>query len=253
MIGPSPGADMSRRLRSGETVRGLFVGTRDATLCELLAMLKWHFLLVDAEHSEVDAVDMENIARACALRGSCPIARIPIGAPAEIGRFLDAGAVGVMFPFVESPQDARRAVQLIKYPPRGRRGLGAPRSADFGLRSPVKDQIVQSNRDTVAIVQIESLRGLEQVESIAAVDGVDVVFIGPADLSVALGVPCDWDAPVFIDAVTRIAAAAAASGKTFGAYAGSLERMQWYESQGARFMAAALEDLLTLGTEDFEL
>ncbi len=253
MIGPAAGVEMSRRLRSGESLRGLFVSTRDATLCELLAMLKWHFLLVDAEHSEFDAVDMENIARAGALRGSYPIARIPIGAPAEIGRFLDAGAVGVMFPFVESPQDAQRAVQLIKYPPRGRRGLGAPRSADFGLRSSVPDQIAQSDRDTVVIVQIESLRGLDQVESIAAVEGVDVVFIGPADLSVALGVPCNWNAPVFVEAVTRIAAAAAAAGKIFGAYAGSLERMQWYESRGARFTAAALEDLLMLGTEGFDL
>jgi 4-hydroxy-2-oxoheptanedioate aldolase len=241
--------DIKSRLLLGERLRGLFVCTGDATVCELVATLGWDFLLVDAEHSAVTVRDMENIARACERRGAAPAARVPATAPAEIGRYLDAGAVAVMVPFVETQQDAARAVQLVKYPPRGRRGLGAPRCADFGLTPSAADSIARANQSTMVIVQIESLRGLDAVEAIAAVDGVDVIFLGPADLSQALGAPLQWEAPAFTSAVERVASATAAAGKVFGAYAGSLERMQWYEARGARFMAAALEDLLILGSE----
>jgi 2-keto-3-deoxy-L-rhamnonate aldolase RhmA len=242
--------DVRARLQAG-TVRGLFVGTHDATLCEFVAMLGWDFLLVDAEHSAVSALDMEDIARACALRGACPMARVPATAPAELGRFLDAGAIGVMVPFVETSADAIRAVELIKYPPRGRRGLAAPRSADFGAMAPLKEEIARANRDTVVIVQIESLRGLDQVEEIAAVTGVDVVFVGPTDLSLALGAPFEWDAPIFEAAIARVASAAVGAHKVFGAYAGSRERMQWYEERGARFLVTALEDLILVGSHEF--
>lgn len=236
------------RLRGGDHVRGLFVSTYDATLCEFLALLGWDFLLVDAEHGAVTMRDMENIARACERRGVAATARVPMNAPAEVGRYLDAGAEAVMIPFVESPAEAARAVELIKYPPHGRRGLAAPRSSDFALVASLADEIARANRDTLVVIQIESLQGLKNVEAIAAVDGVDVVFLGPTDLSLALGVPSQWEAPAFGEAVKRIALAASRAGKAFGAYAGTRERMHWYEAQGARFMATALEDLLILGS-----
>jgi 4-hydroxy-2-oxoheptanedioate aldolase len=246
---PTPRLDIKSRLREGERVRGLFIATRDATLCEFVALLGWDFLLVDAEHGAVTASDMENIARACERRGVTAGARVPLRAPSEMGRFLDAGAVAVTIPFVESALDAARAVELIKYPPKGLRGLGAPRSANFCITDSIADEITRANRDTLVIVQIESLRGLDEVEEIAAVDGVDVLFLGPADLSLALGAPMLWDAPAFVAAVDRVASVVARTGKQFGAYAGSHDRMLWYEARGACFMAAALEDLLMLGSE----
>lgn len=234
-----------------ERLRGVFIGSGDATLCEYVALLGWDFLLVDAEHGAVTAHDMENIARACERRGVAAAARVPAAAPSEVGRFLDAGAIALMTPFVQSPLEAMRAVELIKYPPQGLRGLGAPRSGDFGLTGSMSDSIARANTETLVVVQIETLRGLASVEAIAAVEGVDVLFLGPADLSVAMGAPMQWDAPDFVKAVERIAAAAAHSDKVFGAYAGTPDRMQWYEDRGARFMAAALEDLLVLGSKLF--
>jgi 4-hydroxy-2-oxoheptanedioate aldolase len=248
----APRRDIKSRLRDGEHIRGLFIATRDATLCEFVALLGWDFLLLDAEHGAVAAADMENTARACERRGVTAGARVPLRAPSEIGRFLDAGAVAMMIPFVESALDAARAVELIKYPPQGLRGLGAPRRANFCLTDSIADEIARANRDTLVIVQIESLRGLDKLEEIAAVDGVDVLFLGPADLSLAVGAPMQWDAPAFVAAVDAVASVAARTGKKFGAYAGSRDRMLWYEARGACFMAAALEDLLMLGSEQLK-
>jgi len=247
--GSPPQPDLRLRLQRGESVRALFVGTSDATLCELAALLGWDMLIVDAEHGAVIPRDMENIARACERRGATAAARVPLGAPAEVGRYLDAGALAVMIPMVESAQQAERAVELVKYPPRGRRGVAAPRCADFGLLSEASEEFARANRDTVVIVQIESIRGLEQAEAIAAVDGIDVVFAGPADLSLALGVPLRWESPAFVSAIERVAAAARSACKVFGAYAGDRERMSWYEMKGARLIAAALEDLIVLGSQ----
>jgi len=152
-------------------------------------------------------------------------------------------------PMVDGPDDARRAVELVKYPPLGRRGLGAPRSAGFGVdASSAAAVVARANSESLVIAQIESEAAVEHAAEIAAVDSVDVLFIGPADLSLRLGVPCDWRHPKFVRAVTRVAAAAAEHGKVLGAYAASYEHIGWYLGVGARFVASALEDVLTNGT-----
>ena len=236
-------------LQSGRTVRGLFVCTYDASLCEFVATLGWDFLILDAEHGPIDTRAMEHIARACELRGTKAIARIPLTSAADVSRFLDAGACGVMVPMVDGPADARRAVELVKYPPLGQRGLGAPRSAGFGVDASTAATVVaRANSESLVIVQIESEAAVEHAAEIAAVECVDVMFIGPADLSLRLGVPCEWRHPKFINAVTRVAAVAAEHGKVLGAYAASCEHISWYEDVGARFIASALEDVLMNGT-----
>lgn len=236
------------RVRKGEVVRGAFVGTPDATLCELVALLGWDFLLADAEHSAVSVADLENIARACELRGATAGVRVKLEAASEISRFMDAGASLLMVPFVENADQARRAVELMKFPPLGTRGVAAPRSAQFGLVDNLTEELARANEESLLVVQIESRRGLDNIEEIAAVEGVDVLFLGPADLSVALGAPLEWESRTFKAAVAAIAEAASRNGKRFGAYAGSAERLRWYEQQGATFIATALEDMIALGS-----
>ena len=245
-------APMSLRTRlcHGETVRGLFVSTFDATLCEFIATLGWDFLIADAEHAAIDLKDMENIARACERRGMVPTARVPLVAPADISRFLDAGARAVMVPFVESGQEAQQAVTWSKFAPTGRRGLAAPRCGGFGSEPP-DVFVTRENHDTLVITQIESLRGLDNLAEILAVEGVDVVFVGPTDLSLALGHPQQWTHPRFRKEVEHVAKETLRAGKVFGAYAGSRDLLAWYESLGARFVAVALEDILIEGTHRF--
>jgi 4-hydroxy-2-oxoheptanedioate aldolase len=243
--------DLKSRLRGGQSVRGLFIPTFDATLCEFVATLGWDFLIADAEHSAIDLEHMENIARACERRGVVPAARVPLTAPNEISRFLDAGARGIMVPFVESREDAQRAVAFSKFAPAGRRGLAAPRCGGFGADLPLDQFVSRENRETFLIAQIESLRGLENLADIVAVPEIDIVFVGPTDLSLALGVPQQWSHPRFRQEVERIAELTLRGDKVFGAYAGTREQLTWYQSIGARFLVVALEDVLIEGTQRF--
>ena len=247
-VSAAPPVNLRTRLCAGDTVRGLFVATFDATLCEFIATLGWDFLIADVEHAAIDLKDMENIARACERRGMVPTARIPLATPADISRFLDAGARGVMVPFVESAEEARQAVAWSKFAPVGRRGLAAPRCGGFGGELAPEQFVQRENQQTLVIVQIESPRGLDNLAEILAVDGVDVVFIGPTDLSLALGCPQQWSDPRFRSAVERVAKETLRAGKVFGAYAGSRDMLSWYESLGARLLAVALEDILLEGT-----
>jgi 2-keto-3-deoxy-L-rhamnonate aldolase RhmA len=242
-------ASLKSRLQAGEVLRGMFVPTCDATLCEFISTLGWDFLIADAEHSAIDAKDMENIARACERRGTVPTARVPLSAPAEISRFLDAGARGVMIPFVESAEDARRATSFMKFAPVGRRGLAAPRTAGFGGDGPVQLFVQRENDETLLIAQIESRAGLERLDEIVRVEGVDVIFVGPSDLSLSLGIPQQWDHPTFLHAVDQVADAALRAGKVFGAYFSHPEQLSWYRSLGARLVVTALEDLISVGSK----
>lgn len=241
-------ANLRTRLCAGDTVRGLFVSTFDATLCEFIATLGWDFLIADVEHAAIDLKDMENIARACERRGMVPTVRVPLATPADISRFLDAGARAVMVPFVESAAEARQAVAWSKFAPVGRRGLAAPRCGGFGSELPPDLFVTRENQETMVITQIESPCGLDNLTEILAVDGVDAVFVGPTDLSLALGCPQQWSDPRFRNAVERVAKETLRAGKVFGAYAGSREQLSWYESLGARFLAVAIEDILIEGT-----
>lgn len=249
---PSGRPDFKSRLRSGDHLRALFVGTLDATLCELVALLGWDMLIVDAEHGAMNARDMESIARACELRGAVAAARIPRSASYEIGRYLDAGAVGVMIPMVESPGQAEGIVELVKYPPRGRRGAAAPRCAGFGLANDAAAEFARANDETVLIMQIETIRGVEQADAIAEVEGVDALFVGPTDLSLALGTPLSWDSASLASGIGRVSAAARRNGKAFGIYAGDVDRTNWCRSMGASLIGAALEDLIILGSRQLK-
>lgn len=242
---------LKARLHAGEVLRGLFVPTYDATLCEFVASLGWDLLIADAEHSAIDTKDMENIARACERRGSVPTARVPLSTPADISRFLDAGARAVMIPFVESAADAARAGSFMKFAPQGRRGLGAPRCGGFGGDGPAQQFVSRENEETLLIVQIETAAGLERLDEIVNVASADVVFVGPSDLSLSLGVPQQWDHPTFLHAVDRVAVASLRAGKVFGAYYSQLDQLRWYRSLGARVLVTALEDLIIEGSKGF--
>ena len=244
--------DNRSRLRNGERIRALFVSTSDGNLCELVALLGWEILIVDGEHGAVTPRDMENIARACERRGVAAGVRVPMNAPAEVGRYLDAGATVIMFPMVEGLQQVEQMIRLVRYSPEGHRGVAAPRCADFGLRESSPEELARANRDVIVVAQIETVEGVAHADAIASVNGVDALFVGPADLSVALGAPSRWDSVVFESAVDKVARAASQAGKTLGAYAGDRERTRWYEAKGARLMAAALEDLIILGSQSLK-
>jgi len=156
---------------------------------------------------------------------------------AKLYHLFENGATGILVPHVSSVEDARYLVEAVKFPPMGRRGLdGAGIDNDFFLGD-VASYPETANRETFIAVQVETLEALEHVDEIAAVDGVDVLFIGPGDLALRLGCPPSWDEDRLLDAHKRVARAAEAAGIAWGRPAGSAEDIERLINMGARFIS----------------
>jgi 4-hydroxy-2-oxoheptanedioate aldolase len=228
-------------LANGETVVGCFLRYPDATLAEFAALAGWDFLVFDGEHGPVQASDAADLSRAAQLRGVTPLARVPANDPPTILRFLDAGMLGVHVPNVRSVEEAERAVRAVKYGPRGIRGLAGNRLSDWRADATTTED---ANRETMVVVQVETAEAVAAIDDLVAVDGIDVLFIGPTDLSQALGVPGRPGHPRMLEAMDRIAEAVVPSPITLGMFAADPAAVRAWRERGARYFATGLEPLL---------
>jgi len=230
-----------RRLQAGETLAGCFVRTADATFVEYVAAGGWDFLVLDGEHGTVMPDRVGDLARACEVREVTPIVRMPTRDPGTLLKCLDAGAVGVLFPWINSADDASRAVSAVKYPPKGIRGLAGNRATDWTVSA---EMTARANDAVIVIAQIETVAAVDAVEDLCTVEGVDVLFVGPSDLSQSLGVPGELSNPVVLEAIEHVASTVARSEKTFGIFAGSAEDARRGLDLGATFIATSVESML---------
>jgi len=230
-----------QRLRAGETLAGCFVRTTDATFVEYVAAGGWDFLVLDGEHGTVTPERVGDLARACEVRGVTPIVRMPTRDPGTLLKCLDAGAVGVLFPWVISADDASRAVSAVKYPPLGVRGLAGNRTTDWTVSA---ETTAQANDAVIVIAQIETGEAVEAVEDLCAVEGIDVLFVGPSDLSQSFGYPGEPSHPVVVEAIEHVAMIVSRSEKAFGIFSGSAEDARRGLDLGATFLATSVEFLL---------
>jgi 4-hydroxy-2-oxoheptanedioate aldolase len=233
------------RLRAGEHVYGCFQRYPDPGLAELLALQGFDFLVLDAEHGTMEPRECENMVRAAELGGATPLVRVPANDPSVILRFMDTGAQGVHVPLASSALDADAAVRSVKYGPRGSRGLTGVRAASYGQREPLAEYVERANEETLVVVQIETREALEQVPAIAAVDGVDVVFVGPTDLSHSLGVPGQISHPLVEEAYRKIADGVRESTAALGVLVGDETGVQAWRERGARYIAVTVDSLVT--------
>lgn len=232
------------RLKAGETVFGCFVRYPDATLIEVLSYQGWDFLVFDGEHGTIEPRDCEHMVRAAELRDVTPIVRVPTNQPAVILRFMDTGAHGLHVPWVNAGPEAEAAVRAVKYQPEGMRGLAAIRAADFGQRAPFREYTAQANAETLVVVHIETREAVDRLEEIVAVEGVDVVFIGPTDLSHSLGVPGEVQHPLVQAAIDEIVTTVAGRDLALGIMVGSAQAAHEWQRRGARYITIGLEALL---------
>jgi 2-dehydro-3-deoxyglucarate aldolase/4-hydroxy-2-oxoheptanedioate aldolase len=166
-----------------------------------------------------------------------PLVRVPATEYHFIARVLDMGAMGIMVPMVESAEQARRFVDSARYPPVGRRGAAFAVAHDDYRPGDMAAKIATANAEVLLIAQVETVRGLENVESIAAVDGLDVIWIGQADLTTSLGIPGQYNHPEFQKAVERIAAACAKHGRVLGYLALDVDDGRAMLARGFRMLA----------------
>jgi 2-dehydro-3-deoxyglucarate aldolase len=231
---PFPNA-FKRRLLAGETLIGCWCSLANPITTEVLGIAGFDWLLLDGEHSPNDVRTFIPQLMALKDSASAPIVRPSWNEAVEIKRLLDAGFYNVLVPFVQSADDARRAVAATRYPPAGIRGVSvAQRSNRFGT---VADYFRDVNAQICVLVQIESRAGLAAAADIAAVDGVDGIFVGPSDLAAAFGHIGKPDHPSVQEAIAEIFAKANAAGKPSGILAPVEADARRYLAMGATFVA----------------
>jgi 2-keto-3-deoxy-L-rhamnonate aldolase RhmA len=197
-----------RHLAAGETLIGCWCSLANPITTEVLGIAGFDWLLLDGEHSPNDVRTFIPQLMALKDSASAPIVRPSWNETVEIKRLLDAGFYNFLIPFVQTADDARRAVAATRYPPEGVRGVsGLTRATRFGR---VEGYFRRASEELCLIVQVETQAALDELESIAGVDGVDGVFIGPADLAASLGYPGEPNNPAVqaavVDAIRRIRA-----------------------------------------------
>jgi 2-dehydro-3-deoxyglucarate aldolase/4-hydroxy-2-oxoheptanedioate aldolase len=203
------------RTLSGEILVGLFLDLGSPAAAELCAAVGYDWLLVDLEHGAATEADLPGLLRAVELGGPTALVRPQSGERIRIGRALDMGARGIMVPRLDTAEQAREAVTFLRYPPDGVRGV-AIRVRGASLGRFAHGELRTLNQRILGMIQIESLGGLREADAIAALDGVDVLFVGPADLTHALGVPGRFEDPKYLAALDAVVAACRAHGKAAG-------------------------------------
>lgn len=229
-------------LRSGERLRGVFNGLPSPAIVEMCGYAGFDFVIFDNEHGCADHETTEHMLRAARASGIVPVVRC---FASDIPRVLDMGASAVQIPMVESATQARALVQQVRYPPLGRRGSAfSPRAAGYGA-FPGAAHTRASNEGVALIVMIETPEAVAQAAEIAAVDGVDAVFVGPNDLSHAMGFGSDWRAKPVADAIEQALRAIAGAAKCAGTIALTPEDEDRYAAYGARYFASVTTSIIT--------
>jgi 4-hydroxy-2-oxoheptanedioate aldolase len=233
----------ARLLRGGAPQFGLWVGSTDTAYIEIAAGAGFDWLCLDGEHSPHELHTLLPALQTIAAYPVQPIVRVPVGDTVVIKRVLDIGAQTVLVPMVESADQARRLVAAMRYPPHGVRGVGASlaRAARWNRAT---DYFARADVEMCLIVQIESVRGLEQLEEIAAVDGVDALFIGPSDLAASLGHLGDPAHRAVQQAIGDAFDRIRATGKPCGSLAADEAIVRDYLNRGCQFMGLGSDTAL---------
>ena len=209
-------------------------------VARLAARAGAEFVLFDLEHTGYGIERMRETLAATAAADVVPFLRVPDAEYDLIARGLDLGALGVMVPAVESADEARLVADSARFPPVGRRGFGML-FRDQWLEEGVPATIEHVNREVLTLVQIETAAGLEAVDEIAAVEGIDVLWIGHFDLSASLGIPGEFDGETFRAAVDRVLAAGRERGKPVGMVCGSIEEGRSLVARGFSLLAYSID------------
>src|SRR5437762_7801953 len=192
-------------LREGGLALGTYVGgIADPQIIEIIGHAGFDAAFIDMEHTSFDLRDIQLMTMAAERVGITPIVRTPGFDPAFILRLLDMGVQGIQLPHISDARVAREAVKAVRYAPLGERGMaGASRASDYGKIS-MKEHMERSNREITLAVMVEDLPALQDIDAIASTEGVDIVAVGPSDMSRALGVGGSANHPKLVEAVHRV-------------------------------------------------
>ncbi len=232
------------KLKKGEPVLVTTLHLTDPSLFELVGLMGFDGIWMDLEHHGYSVETAQTLMRAARVGDTDIVARPAKGEWMRLGRLLESGATGILYPRCESASEAEEVVSWSKFHPLGRRGLdGAGADAPY-CTLPTERYVREANEETFVAIQIEDQGAVEQAGAIAGVEGVDVLFFGPADFSVLSGVPGQFDHPSVQRAIDQVARAAADSGKHWGMPAPSAQAARALMDRGARFIACGADLLM---------
>jgi len=241
-----PARGFRQRLRAGERLTGTFVKTPAPILCEVLAQTGLDAVCLDAEHAPFGRAELDACVHAVAAAGAVALVRVPAARPEYVLQALDSGAAGILVPHVQTSAQAADIARWARFGERGRGYAGSPRAAGYGAK-PMAEHLADSRESISVIVQLEDLAAFDQLEAIVATEGIDAVFVGRVDLTVALGAG-STDAPEVRARVERICQAAREAGRSVGMFVpGADEVDHWSELGASLFMAGSDHGLLRAG------
>ncbi len=232
---------LKQKLAAGQTVIGPFMNCSYAAFIEIVGMAGFDFAIVDMEHGPLSTETAEDLCRAGQLAGLAPIVRVRKNDPPQIQRALDIGSAGVQVPQIETREQAEAVVRAAKYAPLGMRGISLfTRAGDytvFGTQG-LTDGL---NREQIIIIHIEGIRGLENLEEIVTVPHIDVIFLGPYDLSQSYGIPGQVNDPRVVKGMEQAVTKIRAAGKAVGTFAADAETARRWMDLGVQYISLGVD------------
>jgi 4-hydroxy-2-oxoheptanedioate aldolase len=241
------------KLKKGEPALITCCHFIDPSVYELTSLLGFDGIWLDLEHHATSDETAATLMRAARVGASDVIARPAKGEFMRMGRLLEAGAQGIMYPRCESAKEAAELVHWAKFAPQGARGVDGANGDNPYCAMPMPAYLKTANEHTLLIAQLESPNALDQAEAIANVPGIDVLMLGPGDLSVVAGIPYQFDHPLIAAAYRRVSEAAKSAGKWWGTVSGSPQHTQMLLDLGARFICHGCDLVMVkLGMEEIQ-
>lgn len=234
---------LKTKLSEGKKPLGIFFDTASVSVMECIGRTGFDFVIIDNEHSPVEAESSADFIRAAENCGLTPLCRVRESSRPAILKLLDVGAQGLIIPNVHSPEQVKEIVKYAKYFPIGERGFCPSRKDGWGYDIPgsVPDVMAHFNAETLVIPQCETVGALESIEEIVVLEGVDGIFVGPFDLSISMGIPGDFANPVFQAALDRILRACHEAGKFCMLFGGNPDAVVAGYKRGFDAMAYSLD------------
>jgi 4-hydroxy-2-oxoheptanedioate aldolase len=242
---------MKARIKAGVPAFGVSIMIPSPQIVEIVGRLGFDWILIDCEHGNIDLETAEHLALAAEACGITPIARPKSNRADDILQLMDRGIQGVQVPHINTAEDARRAVEAVKYHPIGTRGLGGgTRAAEYGLTQTMDEYVEATNSETLVCVQLEDAEAIENVDEILKVKNIDVFFIGPNDLSQSMGYPGNPNEPVVAEAINSTFEKIRAAGKAAGT-PGTIDNIQDVLAKGVLYTYNHIPKLLNSATQNF--
>jgi 2-keto-3-deoxy-L-rhamnonate aldolase RhmA len=238
---------VKQALKEGRLQLGCgFWQLRSPEIARILTAAGFDWAFIDTEHGGFDLESVQDICRVANLAGLCPIVRVGDLKYTLVARALDCGAQGIIFPRVESVELLERAISWAKFPPMGVRGFGLT-NQQANYEAVTMPQIMEHmNANTMVVMQIETRRAVEMREDLLAVPGIDAVMIGPADLSISLGVPGEFQHPLMVEAMTAVRDTCLRRGIAAGTQTRTTELAKFWKERGMTFLGCSNETTMLL-------